>query len=392
MSTFTKLTTGRIIFEDNDGNLSSFAPFMSIIPHPSDASLALISPYASGQQVTDESLVFEWSKVTVPAGITTRNGLVTALNNDYFSGYSPQNPLPTDGDSVYSKDIDIDRSIIGDFSGDLSDLFDDLHSENVNNTATNPKLLTIHFNRTVVTPLIGLGSSEGGTFSNTKIIGILSGDIETTIADFSDDNTLRTTYPFSFPNTGLNAVRFEFHTANTISLTNCFIPKLRVVSAVSQSSVVLPNAYKSPYMLNGTHGQDMAQNGSVTPIDYVYEVTGFGSASWIRNFIDLQDGNTNFLAENFGAIVGGLTNGVDVIVEKDGVEVPIENWKTNMDISMTCYDFTPPYRTGAYIGRWTITSDLGVPITLFPGDRLIVRINDDLTGLDAFRFRSKLKQ
>ena len=391
MSTFTKLTSGRIIFDDGE-DLHSFSPFMSILPHPQDSSLALISPYASGQQVTDESLVFEWSKVTIPAGITTRNELVTALNDDYFSGYSPQNPLPTDGDSVYSKDLDLSRNIIGDFSGNASDLFDDLHSEIVNDTATNPKLLTIHFNRTVVTPLIGLGSSEGGTFANTKIIGILSGGIETVLADFSDDSTARTTYPFQFPNSGLNAIRFEFHTVNTVSLTNCFIPKLRVIASVSQSSVVLPDAYKNPYMLNATHGQDMAQNGSVTPIDYEYEVTGFGTAGWVRNFIDLQDGVQAFQPENFGAIVGGLTNGVDVIVEKDGVEIPIENWKTNMDISMTCYDFTPPYKAGAYIGRWTITSDLGASITLFPGDKLIVRVSDDLTDLDVFRFRSKLKQ
>jgi len=86
MSTFTKQTSGRIIFEDNDGKLHSFAPFMSILPHPSDESIALISPYASGQQVTDESLVFDWSLVTIPAGITTRNELITALNGEFFNG------------------------------------------------------------------------------------------------------------------------------------------------------------------------------------------------------------------------------------------------------------------------------------------------------------------
>ena len=39
---------------------------------------------------------------------------------------SIQNPLPADGDSVYCKDIDVDNSDLGDFSGEICDLFDSL--------------------------------------------------------------------------------------------------------------------------------------------------------------------------------------------------------------------------------------------------------------------------
>lgn len=302
-----------------------------------------------------------------------------------------QNPLPVDGDSVYTKDIDVSRSDIGDFTGAVTYPFDDLHSENVNSTPNSIKSFSIHFNRSIITNFIGIGSSEGGSFSNVKVIGLLSGAFEAVLADYSLDNSLRTTQTIIFPNSGLNALRIEFHTTNSVAITNIFIPKLRSVSAVISNTIVYADSYMSPYLLNGA-SQNMAVDGSGTSVDFKYTVSGLNSAKWRRSFIDLEDGAQEFLPENFGAIAGGLANGVDVIVVKDGSEIIIENWKNNMDISMTCYDFNNPYKVGAYIGRWTISSDLGEPITLFPDDEIILRINDDLTGLDSFRFRLKLRQ
>ena len=55
---------------------------------------------------------------------------------DEFGNYSTvQYPVPTDGDSVYYKDICPDCSDIGDFSGEVFDLFNDLHTiiENTTN-------------------------------------------------------------------------------------------------------------------------------------------------------------------------------------------------------------------------------------------------------------------
>ena len=40
-----------------------------------------------------------------------------------------QNPLPTDGDSVYEKDIWLDESSSINFSGSVTDLFNNLHSQ-----------------------------------------------------------------------------------------------------------------------------------------------------------------------------------------------------------------------------------------------------------------------
>jgi hypothetical protein len=305
---------------------------------------------------------------------------------------SPQNPLAVDGDSVHAKDVDIDRCIMGSFSGLPTDFFDNLHSENLDNSANNPKSVTIHFHRTLVTPLFGIGSSEGGSFSNVKLIGIVSGGIEMVLADFTDDDNDRTTQFFPFPNAGLNAFRLEFHTMDTISITNIFIPKLMTVAAIPESSIKYGTSYRSPYLLNAA-SQDMNVLGSGgAPVDFEYEITGIASAKWFRSFIDLADGAQAFQPEDFGAIPAGLTNGVQIISVKDGVETVLETWKTNMDISMTMFDFESPYKVGAYIGRWTMASDIGGPMTFFPSDKIIARVQDDLTTIESFRLRLKMSQ
>ena len=134
------------------------------------------------------------------------------------------NPLPCDGDSVYTKDVWVEQSSIGDFSGAITDLFDNLHSVITNTTANNPKEITIHFNRTMPILVIGLGAFTGN-FSNVKIIGITSGHVETTIFDESSDNTNKTSLTAFTPTAGFNAIKIQFHTTDTVSLSNLFILK-----------------------------------------------------------------------------------------------------------------------------------------------------------------------
>lgn len=323
-------------------------------------------------------------------------GIIKDLFRLKFLGkeISAQNPVPTDGDTVYEKDIDVSRSIIGNFSGSVTDVFNNLHTEISDNTANNPKLLTVHFNRTIPTLLIGLGSSEGGTFSNTKIIGILSGGVETVLSDYTNDSNNYPTFPFQFTNSGLNAVRFEFHTVNKVSLTNVFIPKLRIISSTPETPVIYADAYNGVFLKNGA-SEDMVVDGTLgSPIDFKYTLVGLARGLWHRSFIELTDGNQDFISSNFGAIVGGLTNGVQIIVVRNGFEKVLETWKSNMDISLTMFDFRSPYRQGEYVGRWTIPSDIGGPITLFEGDEIILRVRDllDTLALDSFRFKIKIKQ
>jgi len=142
-----------------------------------------------------------------------------------------QNPLPVDGDQAYVKDINTSTSNMNSFSGAVTDLFDSLTSVVTDTTSDNPKEIEIQFNRTIPVLLMGLGAATGD-FSNVKIIGLASGGAEATVYDNSTDNTDRTTQTISIVGSGLNGVKVQFHTADTVSLSNVTIGK--ATSALSR--------------------------------------------------------------------------------------------------------------------------------------------------------------
>lgn len=142
------------------------------------------------------------------------------------------NPLPTNGDSLYAKDIDMTNSNLGNFSGLATDFFDDLHSVNTDITGNNPKVIDIRFTRAFLINGIGIGSASGGMFSNVKIYVITSGDVEVLAFDDSTNNTPLTTNIYRLFNKALNlsifgatGIKIEFHTVNDIEITNISIPK-----------------------------------------------------------------------------------------------------------------------------------------------------------------------
>jgi len=156
--------------------------------------------------------------------------------DDEYKNVGIQNPFPIDGDSAYAKDIWVAQSDMGDFSGSVTDLFDNLHTIVTDTTANNPKELFIHFNRTVVSNVVGLGSFSG-SFSNTEIEIYNSGMVGTTVIDESADATVYTNRTFQLPTTaGFNAIKFIFHTVNTITLSNIVLIKTRGVVARLQAT------------------------------------------------------------------------------------------------------------------------------------------------------------
>ena len=305
---------------------------------------------------------------------------------------SIQNPLPVDGDSVYCKDIDVSRSNSYNFSGNICDSFTDLHSIVKDITSDGIKKYLVHFNRPVVSYVLGLGNAEGTNnpdapnFSNVKLIALNSGEEETVLIDESTNNTKYTSKTFQFSPLGMNALRLEFHTIDGVGLTNISIQKSILATVRNLPTVLYAEQGLSALLLNGA-SPDMNVNGSVTPVDFEFEATVLSFIE--RSFIALTNGLTEHTSSNFGAINGGLTNGVDVIILSDGVEIPIANWKTNIDIPLTMYDYNNPFKDGAYAGRWTFSRDTGEPYALRPGDKVVLRIQDDLTGLDLFQFRIK---
>jgi hypothetical protein len=147
-----------------------------------------------------------------------------------YKDISAQYPLPADGDSVYAKDIWQEESSLGDFSGKITDIFDNLHSTIVDSTATNPKVLLIHFERTIFTSSIGVGAFAGN-FSNVKIELLGSGAVVRQTIDESANSTKYTSRNFEFEPSAMNAVRISFYTADTVTLSNIAIRKATSVDA-----------------------------------------------------------------------------------------------------------------------------------------------------------------
>lgn len=154
---------------------------------------------------------------------------VQTNDEDTYKNVDVQNPLPTDGDSVYAKDLDLTNSITTGWTsindGTIGDLFGEFDKGITFAGSDNPKSLTIQFRRSVITTG-GMGIvTSSGNFSNTKVIAVQQDGTESTLADYSADDTDRTILPIQFTPTGFASLRFEFHTADAISLTTIFIPK-----------------------------------------------------------------------------------------------------------------------------------------------------------------------
>lgn len=168
-------------------------------------------------------------------GTKTQLDTTAVLYDINGNSYNVNNPIPTDGDSIYSKDVWVDECDMGDFSGLPTDIFDNLHSIITNTTANNPKSITIHFNRGVITTGIALGAFSGD-FSNVKIKLLGSGHVGYTIIDDSSNNTKYTGRAYQFPIVmGFNAITIEFHTADAVTLSNCSIGKTGTVLARLQA-------------------------------------------------------------------------------------------------------------------------------------------------------------
>lgn len=153
------------------------------------------------------------------------DGTVKIIDGNTGNEVSIQYPLSTDGDSVYCKDIDKDNSDIGDFSGEICDLVNDLKSLITNTTSDNPKSIKLWFNRTIYAHDIGLGCdnlSKGfGTDVTIKLLG--SGEVVRFSKNFTglDPNSAL----FEFGPKAFNGIILEFNTSDEVCLSNLTIRK-----------------------------------------------------------------------------------------------------------------------------------------------------------------------
>lgn len=156
---------------------------------------------------------------------------IKANDLNQYKNISRVNPMPVNGDLVYPNDLSLTYSNMYTFSGSPIDLFDDMYSTVVDNTSANPKKIDLYFVRPIQTATIGIGTNSG-SLSNTVIkygfIGV-PGDI--TILDESADSTVKTFVVAPSSPIGLSYIKLEFHTANTITLSNVAMGTNRAVTA-----------------------------------------------------------------------------------------------------------------------------------------------------------------
>jgi len=182
-----------------------------------------------------EKIIVDTSGNTVSV---TNNTLDVNMSDEFGNYTSVQHPLPTNGDSVYEKDVWQSESISTDWvDTDATGLdpsvipFTDLHTRITNSEVTTGKTLMIHFNRSIYATQVGLGCVGGDDFSNVKITLLGSGNVERLVSDNSADNTKYTSRNYKFKKQELfNAIKLEFITTDTVCLSNITIQKVTEVS------------------------------------------------------------------------------------------------------------------------------------------------------------------
>jgi len=142
---------------------------------------------------------------------------------------------------------------------------------------------------------------------------------------------------------------------------------------------------------DGLGTKNLNGNYSSAPTDFYFEPSR-GRYEVYSLLIAISDA-ASFSQGDYGAIAGGLTNGVKFFIKNFGqAEVQIMagvNFKSNYNFLSIAHDTTLSSFAG---GAQTLASEIdliktfGTPLVLNKGDRFIVRLNDDLTGLISHIF------
>lgn len=152
------------------------------------------------------------------------------INTDSDENVSVQNPLSVDGDSIYAKDIDVDNSDEGTFTGDVTCMFNGIATCMTDSTTTNPKWFEVQLKRPMNTGQMNITTTTGD-FSNVKIIFYdAGGNIRYTIDD-SADNTKYTKKRYEAEPITFSSFKVEFHTADAVNIGFIFSQKATKVVA-----------------------------------------------------------------------------------------------------------------------------------------------------------------
>jgi hypothetical protein len=149
--------------------------------------------------------------------------------------------------------------------------------------------------------------------------------------------------------------------------------------------------YFSQDLLDGG-SENMAVDGSTTAVDFVYDVPAGKLVHLSLVNIIIEDGNNDFVPSDFGAIGGGLSNGVEISITKDGgSKTVLETLVNNRQLRETVTTFDQSFKAaGVYTAVWEFGIELfNDGLFMSENDNFTVKIQDDLSGLDFMSFRLK---
>jgi hypothetical protein len=130
---------------------------------------------------------------------------------------------------------------------------------------------------------------------------------------------------------------------------------------------------------------DQTIDGSSTPVDFYYG-PGSGEIQYVENVTFGIDDGGGCPPDAYGAIATGLTNGTQLILEKDSTEYVLANLQNNGDIALTFNYAVGFFENGKFLamangffGKMVFATN--IELDGDNSDKIIVRVRDNLTGL-----------
>lgn len=261
-----------------------------------------------------------------------------------------QHPFPTDGDSVYIKDIK-STSDEGTFTGTITNLFTTENTGLVDSSATNPKSFTVVLNRPITASGIGLTTGTGN-FSNVKIYLYDEAGILLSTIDDSGTSTNRTGYCYYFAPMTFCQFKVEFHTADTVNVDFCYIEKSHQVharfQAISETTGALEDITSDDGQLNMlVRLRDATGNTKINPARSNFQNPSGSGTNELRT---LTNANTSYAIPSSAPTTGyriNVYNNSDSIIyigyqntNANGVAIyPTESIEDNLGSGQQLYAY-----------------------------------------------------
>jgi hypothetical protein len=150
------------------------------------------------------------------------------------------------------------------------------------------------------------------------------------------------------------------------------------------------------FLLNSSSSKDLNVDGSVTPVEFALEGEE-GSTKWVlRLRILLNDVNMEINTNDFRrfgtatAAATPLTNGIEFFTEQEGtvtdfVAEPITTIGEFMNYASEYTNFVNSVGTQEDFLSFDFAFDVPIVLPAGASDRIVCRINDDLTDVDLFQ-------